>query len=153
MSGRIFVLPALQELEELLRPALLKEAHQRALHSLHLGAGNLGDLAIPVDKAASDLLELQVTRHIGVDEYLGQLPRCDDELGDQVHVVVAIAAELSGRLLVGAEVTVELLQFNVLAQTIRESAGSRTHLGQVKTGAVSTVVIITIHVENLLALN
>ena len=72
MSSRVLVLPALQELEELLRPPLLEETHERALDSLHLRARHLGDLAIAVHETTGDLLELQVASDVGVDENTGQ---------------------------------------------------------------------------------
>ena len=108
MSSRVLVLPALQELEELLRPPLLEETHERALDSLHLRARHLGDLAIAVHKAARDLLELKVPSDIGVDENLGQFTGCDDELGDQVHRVVAIPAKICWGRLVWPELAIEL---------------------------------------------
>ena len=72
MSSRVLVLPALQELEELLRPPLLEETHERALDGLHFRARHLGDLAIAVHETTSDLLELQVASDVGVDENTGQ---------------------------------------------------------------------------------
>ena len=71
MSSWIFVPPALQELEEFLRPSLFKQTHERTLHSFHLCTRYFRDLAITINKAASDLLELQVTCHVGVNEDLG----------------------------------------------------------------------------------
>ena len=73
MGGGIVVFPALQELEELLSAAFLKETHQRAPDSLHLRAGDLGDASIAIDEAASDLLEFEISSDIGVHEDLGQL--------------------------------------------------------------------------------
>ena len=108
MSGRVFVLPALQELEEFLGTPLLKETHERALHGLHLVTGDLRDLAIAVHKAARDLLELKVPSDIGMDANLGQFTGCDDELGDQVHRVVAIAAKICRGCLVWPELAIEL---------------------------------------------
>ena len=108
MSRRIVVLPALQELKELLCATLLKETHQRALDCLHLRARHLRDLALAVDEAARDLLELEVAGDIGVDEDASELSGSDDELGDEVDVVVAVASQLGGRLLIRAELAVEL---------------------------------------------
>lgn len=73
VGSGIIVFPALQELEELLSAALFEEAHQGAPDSLHLRARNLGDASIAIDKAACDLLELEITGDVGVDEDLGQL--------------------------------------------------------------------------------
>ena len=108
MGSRVLVLPVLQELEELLRSPLLKETHERTPHSLHLVTGNLRDLAITVDEAASDLLELKVASDFGVDEDLRELARRDDELGDEIHGVVAVTTELGGRGLLIPELAIEL---------------------------------------------
>lgn len=108
MRGRIFFLPVLQELEEPFRSALLEYAHERALDGLHLRARHLGDAAIAVDEAARDLLELEVACDIGMHEDLGQFTRGDDELGDQVYGVVAVAAQLPRRLLARTELSVQL---------------------------------------------
>lgn len=108
MSGRILVLPALQELEKLLRPSFLEQTHERALHSFHLRARYFRDLAITINKAASNLLELEVTCHIGVNEDLGQFTRGNDEFGDQINGVVAITSKLSRRGLISPELAVEL---------------------------------------------
>ena len=108
MSVRVIGPPVLKELEELLRSPLLKEAHKRALDSLHLSRRDLGDLAITVYEATRDLLELKVPRHIGVDEDTCQLSGSDDELGDEVDSVVAVATKVSGNRLIGAELAVEL---------------------------------------------
>ena len=82
VSGRILILPALEELEELLRPPLLKETHKRALDRLHLRRGDLGDLAIAIHEAAGDLLKFEIAGDVGVHQDLGQLARRDDELGN-----------------------------------------------------------------------
>ena len=108
MRSRVLVLPALQELEELLRSPLLEETHKGAPDRLHLRAGHLGDLAIAVDEAARDLLKLEVARHVRVHEDARQLARRDDELRDEVHRVVAVAPQLGRRRLVGPELAVEL---------------------------------------------
>ena len=108
MSSRVLILPALEELKEFLRPSLLKEAHERALDSFHLRAGDLGDLAIAVDEAACNLLELEIASDIGVNEDLGELSRGHDELWNQVNGIVAIATELGRRRLIWPELAVEL---------------------------------------------
>ena len=108
MGSGILILPALQELEELLGSPLLEEAHKWTFDRLNLIAGNLRDLALTVDKAASDLLELEVTGDIGVDEDASELSRGDDELGNEIDGVVAVAAEVLGDSLIGPELAVEL---------------------------------------------
>ena len=108
MSSGILVLPPLKELEELLRATLLEQTHERAADSLHLVTWDFGDLAIPVDEAARDLLELEVARHVRVHEDARELAGRDDELGDEVHRVVAVAPQLGRRGLVRPELAVEL---------------------------------------------
>ena len=110
MSSGVFVPPPLKELEELLRPPLLKETHERTLHSLHLVTWDLGDLAIAVHEGAGNLLELQVASDISVNEDLGELARRDDELGDQVDSVVTVASQLGRGSLVWSELAVQLSQ-------------------------------------------
>ena len=108
MSSRVLVLPALQELEELLCSPLLEETHERTLDRLHLRGRHLGDLAITIDEAACDLLELEVAGDVGVDENLGQLSRRDDELGDEVDGVVTVAAQVFWGRLVWPELAIQL---------------------------------------------
>ena len=108
VGSGVLVLPVLEELKELLRPPLLKQAHERALESLHLIAGDLGDLAIAVDEAARDLLELEIASDVGVNEDLGQLSSGDDEFGNEVDCVVSVTPQLSRRALVWPELAVQL---------------------------------------------
>ena len=72
-----------------------------------LGTGP-GDLAITVDEAASDLLELEIPSDFGVYKDLGELARRDDELGDEIYGVVAVAAELGRWGLLIPELAIEL---------------------------------------------
>jgi hypothetical protein len=108
MCGRIFILPALEKLEELLRSPLLKDTHERAPDSLHLCAWHFRDLAVAVHEAARNLLELKVTSDIRVNEDLGELARRDNELGHEINRIVAVPAEVRWRLLGGTELTVQL---------------------------------------------
>jgi hypothetical protein len=108
MSSRIFVLPILQKLEKLLGPPLFKEAHQRAFHRLHFGARDLGDLAIAVHKACSDLLKFEIASDISVHEDLCKFPGCDDKLGDKIDSIVPVTAELGWGRLISAELSIEL---------------------------------------------
>ena len=153
MGSRVLVLPALEELKELLRPPLLKETHERALQRLHLVTGNLGDLAIAVDERAGDLLELEIAGDISVDEDLGELARRDDELRDQVDGVVAVASQLSRRILVWPELAVQLSWTRASARCSWWMLRDGTYLSQVQTGTVTAVVVVAIHVEDLLALD
>ena len=108
VGSGVIVLPSLQELEELLGAPFLEETHERALDGLHLRAGHLGDLAIAVDEAARDLLELEVARHVRVHEDARELAGRDDELGDEVDGIVAVATQLGRRGLVRPELAIEL---------------------------------------------
>ena len=126
MGGRIVISPPLKELKEFLRPALLKQTHKWAADSFQLVAWDLGDLAITIDEAACDLLELEVAGDVGVHKDLGQFSRCHDELGYQIHGIVAIASELRGRGLVGPELAVELLQRGHQCHTTDTSECKRT---------------------------
>ena len=108
MGRRVLVLPVLQELKELLCAALFKDPHKRTPDGLHLSAGNLRDPAVAVDEAAGDLLELEITSDIGVDEDLGQFSRGDDELGHEVDGVVTVASKVCWGFDTGPEFAVEL---------------------------------------------
>ena len=108
VGSRVLVLPVLKELEELLRSPLLEETHEGALDRLHLRAGYLGDLAIAVDKAARDLLELEVAGDVGVDQDASELSGSDDELRNEIDGVVTVAAKIRRDGLVGSELAVEL---------------------------------------------
>ena len=153
MSRRIVVLPALQELKELLCATLLEETHQRALDCLHLRARHLRDLALAVDEAARDLLELEVAGDIGVDEDASELSGSDDELGNEIDGVVAVAPKVLGDGLIGAELAVELHADQGIRLGAQEGKMGNADLGQVQTGTVTTVVGVPVHVEDLLALD
>lgn len=109
MSNRVVLLPSLQELEESLGSSLLKQTHERTLDSLHLRTGNLGDLAIAVDEAPSDLLELKVACHVRMHQDFGELSRSNDKLRDEINGVVAISAKLGRRGLVWSEFAIQLV--------------------------------------------
>lgn len=111
MCRWVVIFPALDKFKELFRATFLKEAHERGLDGLHLGARDLGDLAVAVHERTSDLLELEVASDIGVNQYLGELAGRDDELGDKVDRVVAVASKLRWWSAI-AEFAIEL-QMNV----------------------------------------
>lgn len=152
MGSRVIVPPSLQELKEFLGPSLLKQAHQRTLNSFHLCAGDFGNPAISVDETTSDLLELEVTSHIGVDQDLGEFSRCDDKFGNKVDCVVTVATELCRRFLVWAELAIELSQRLAVREVSMVDRGKH-YLGKIQTGTVTSVVIVSIHMKDLLALN
>lgn len=104
----VFVFPSLQELEELLCPPLLKQAHQGALHCLHFCAGDLRDPAIAVDVATRDLLELKVTGDVSVNKDFCELSRGDDEFRYKIDSIVPVATEFRRRALVWSEFAIQL---------------------------------------------
>lgn len=150
MGRDIIIFPALQELEELLGTPLFKKTHEGALDGLHFGTGNLGDLAIAIDIAAGDLFELEIASDVGVDENLGEFTGSDNELGNEINGVVAVTTKLCGDLLIRTILTVQLRNGSACSLYINSRD---THLRQVKTGAVTTVVVVAVHVEDLLALH
>ena len=109
MSSRIIVPPILQELEEFLRTALFKDTHQWAFDCLHLGAGNLRDLAVTVNEAARDLLEFEITSDISMHENLREFSGCYDELWDEIDGIISVTTKLRGRSLITTEFSKELL--------------------------------------------
>lgn len=145
MSSRILILPALQKLKELLCPPLLKETHQRALNSFHFSTRDLGDPAISVHVATSDLLELEVTSNISVNEDLGKLSRCDDELGDKINSIVTVATEFSRGRVVRSELAIQLDRTEH-EKGVYRGALDVTDLCKVQTGTVASIVVIPVHV-------
>ena len=103
MSRGVIVLPILKELEELLGTSLLKKSHKRALDCLHFGTRNLGNLSLAENKTTCNLLELKVGSYVGMHKNLRKLPRCDDELWNQINSVVTIPSKIGGLRLSGSE--------------------------------------------------
>lgn len=151
VSGRVLVFPPLQELEELLGPSFFEKTHKRALYSLHLGAWDLGDPPIAVHKATCDLFEFQIPGDVSVDENFRKLARGNDKFGDEIDGVVTVSAKLSRRGLVRSKFAVQLQAERKPLTTLVPL--QTTHLGQIETRTVTTVVIIAIHVENFLPLD
>lgn len=108
MGSWIFILPPLQEFEELLRASLFKKTHERALHSLHLSTRDLGDPSITIHITSRNLFELQIASDVSVDEDFGEFTGRDDEFGNQIHSVVTVAPKLCGRRLIGPEFAIQL---------------------------------------------
>jgi hypothetical protein len=147
VSGRIFILPTLQKHEKVSRSTLLEQAHQAAPQRLALIGGDLVNLAIPVDVGTGDLLEFEVSNDVGVDEHSGKVAACQDELGDEVDGVVSITSEgVGGRAV--AEFLVELGGRSWMG-IISWANLSHAHLSQVQTGRGSSVVVLSIHVQDL----
>ena len=108
MSGRVLVFPSLEKLEEFLRPPFLKQTHKGTGDRLHFSARDFGNPSIAIDKASCDLLEFEIPRDVRVDEDLGELPRGDDEFGNKIDGVIAIAAQFFGCFLGRPELAPEL---------------------------------------------
>jgi hypothetical protein len=112
-------------LEEVTSASLLEETHERARDGLHLGRRDLGDAAVAVDVRGGDLLKLEVSGDVGVNEDTSELARGHHELGDEVDgdcagrqalrlmteealPTVAITSEFLWRRLPWAELLIEL---------------------------------------------
>lgn len=114
MGRRVVLLELSNPFKELLGTALLEEAHERRAQSLasirgHLGDGRLGTLAL-LDVATGDLLELEVSRHVGGNQDVCQLAVGHQQLGDQVNVPVVDTSVLLPGLLAGRDIAVLLEQ-------------------------------------------
>jgi hypothetical protein len=104
----VIVLPVLQKLKELFRPPFLKQTHERTLDGLHLCARHLGDPAITVHEASSDLLELEVASYVGMHKDFSEFSGCNDELWNEINGIVAVTTELGRRGLIWSEFAVQL---------------------------------------------
>ena len=98
MCAWVALVEVAHPLQEVLRPSLFKQAHERRLKRLscvrgYLGDGCLGSVSL-LHIAASDLLELQVSCHVGGDENVGELAIAHQELGYKVDVPVVHPAVL-----------------------------------------------------------
>ena len=133
VGGRVRVTPVLDEFEELFGPALLEQAHEGGSYGLHLGGGHLGDLSVSVDIRGGNLLEFEVSGHVGVDEHLCKLTIGHDEFGDEVDSPVAVAAPVFGGLGARTELFVEL--------------------SEVKRGHFTTVHLAAVDVQHLFAID
>lgn len=100
--------PSLQEYEELLGSIFLKQPHQGATDSLPFSARDFTDLIIRVHERTRDLLELEVSQDIGVNQDFDEFTRGNDKLRDKINSIVAVPAQLRGWRLVRAEFPVEL---------------------------------------------
>ena len=95
-----------------------------------LRGGDLEGLARVVDERRLDGLELQIARHLGVQQHLGEVPARHDELGDNVHVEVTVGTQVAGGS-AGLELLVEV--------------------GQVEGGNDGSVVVVAVELEDALA--
>lgn len=178
MGRRVLLLKLANPFEELLGPSLLEKTHQRGAESLagirgHLGHGRLGAFAL-LDIAAGDLLELQVSRHVGGNQDVCQLAVGHQELRDQVNVPVIDPSVFLPRLLAGADVAVllEQLQDGSAEEHSRRTGGrtvsmltdaaSLEPLSAISgpdvgvgssTGYIPSVVVIAIDMEDLVTLH
>lgn len=85
-----------------------------------------------------------------MNENLGELAGRQDKLGNEVDVVVAVTSqvELGGRGRV-AELLVQLRIVSLIVIAMLPKA----HLSKVERRALATVVVVTVHVEDLLAVD
>ena len=109
MGGWIIVFPILQEFEEFLGATLFEKTHQWAFDCLHLSAWNLRDLAVTIDEAARDLLELEITSDIRMHEDLREFSGCYDKLRDEIDGIIPVTTKLSGSRLVTTKFPIKLL--------------------------------------------
>jgi hypothetical protein len=112
VSGGVLLVEFSNPLQEFLSPTLLEQTHQRRTQSLagirrHLGNGRLGTLAL-LHIAARNLLELEISCHIGGDQDVCQLAVGHEELGDQVDVPVVDSSVLLPGFLASGDVAVLL---------------------------------------------
>ena len=119
-------------LEEGLKPPLLHETDEGSLEGFASSARDLVDLLALVDIRAADELEVQGLADLGVNESLDKETVGHDELRDEVNVPVPVVAKLLRSWL--AE---ELLE----------------ELGDVEGSAVSTIEVVAVNVQDLLAGN
>lgn len=98
VRSRILILEAADKLEELLRPALLEYTHERASQCLSRSIRYFRHCsprsAALLNVAACNLLELQVSCHIGRDEDVCEFAVRHEELRDEIDVPVVGAAIL-----------------------------------------------------------
>lgn len=87
----------------------------------------------------------------------GELPGGDDELGDEINSVIAVTSKLGRRSLIRPKLAVELESYQ--KRNARVGSNQRwarglltvTHLSQVQTSTIASIVIIPVHVKDLLA--
>lgn len=96
MSTRILLIILPNPIQELLRPSLLKHAHQGRPQRLtrirgHTRNGSLGTTAL-LNIAACNLSEVEVSRDVCGDEDIGELAVGHEELGDEIDVPVVRSA-------------------------------------------------------------
>lgn len=138
----VFLVDLIDVKIEVAQALLLEQAHKGRLECLLVGGGHLADNILGVAKHAALLmlqhvggigaLPFQVASHLGVQEHLHELAVGHHELGDQIHVPLAVVPVLLGRLHAGAE--------------------HRPQVGQVERRSVRTVVTVAVQVEHALAL-
>lgn len=114
VTSRVILFEFTNPFQELLRSPLLKHSHQRRAQGLVGIRGDLGHVGLAavalLDVAASNLLELKVSRNIGGNQDIRQLAVGHQQLGDQVDVPVVDPSILLPGFLAGANVAVLLEQ-------------------------------------------
>ena len=149
VSRRIIVPPVLQELEEASSPSLLEQTHQATRQRFPLVRRDLGDPAISQDIRSSNLLELQIPGDIGLDQHLSELTGCQNKFRNEIDSIVSIPAEILGRG--GAsELLVELYERFRGCNRLQVEL---TYLSEVQTRRCSSIIVFSVHVQYLLALD
>lgn len=149
--GVIVIVPLNKE-EKVSSPTLLKDAHERREESLLLICRDFGNAPFAKNKGAFDLTEFKVPRDISVVQNINEFTRGHGKLGDQVNVVVTVTSKLRGRRHSFAKLAVQL-QGHSLAQLLGQTKDTQTHLSQIERRALSTVVVIAVHMKDLFALD
>ena len=130
MRGWVVVLPILNELKELLCPPLLKQSHELTSHCLHLCSRYFGDPSIAVYIGCCNLLELEVSCDVCVYEHLCEFTIGHEELWDEVHCIVPVAADVCGDGLVRSKLLPELCEVEGCAFTSVAGARGREASGR-----------------------
>mmetsp|Transcript_163308 Transcript_163308/g.396914 ORF Transcript_163308/g.396914 Transcript_163308/m.396914 type:complete len:499 (+) Transcript_163308:14-1510(+) len=142
MGIGLVVLPAHDEVGKVDEARLLEHPHERRLQPLLRRGGHLVDELLAAEEAGALVLvdvgplarlPVQVPRDLRLEEDLHEAARGHDELGDEVHVPVAVRAQLGRRLGARAELLPEVCD--------------------VQRGAVAAVVVVPIEVKHLLAVH
>lgn len=114
VTSRVILFEFTNPFQELLRSPLLKHSHQRRAQGLVGIRGDLGHVGLAavalLDVAASNLLELKVSRNIGGNQDVCQITVGHQKLRDQVDVPVVDSPVFLPRLLTGANIAVLLEQ-------------------------------------------
>ena len=133
MRRRIIIAPLLEKFKEPLGAALLEKTHERRSDSLHFSTWHFGNAPVTVHIASADLLELEISGHIRVDEHIHNLAVSHHELWNHVYSIVTVSSDICWHRLARTELVVQLRQ--------------------VQRGTFGTIVVISVDMEYLFAFN